>query len=437
VKKEKIIEKIKSGELKYSDVSIFKRNDPEIIYAHIQVATEEELVKLAKSHGNELDIMNRIIAKCPEAFRYASKKLRGEYDFALRACEAHGANYAHVSKELKNDKTIILSAIREDNDCVVLLSDELLYDYEIALELVCINDELWDYVDASLRHNGDFLRDVASYRPLLLRKFDVTARDDMSIVTEAVAKDGRALEFASDRIKNMETAVIIAISNEGEALEFASHRLRGDLEIVSTAIDTCPMALEFANFNLQDDEELVTKAILKDPRAVQFISKRLLHDDKFLRSIIKKCPEAEETIREVRKIEARSYKLKSIKSDDVQIRNGKVFGVKPSNEQIYNEIMKKSFTKFLDGLTHEELLVLDRLIKADANVIVEKIKKDNKKDLSERDLKVIATYRKIYLRVKQLKLDEENYDRSKVDMPRCYRLVDQAYKLADRVILSR
>ena len=32
---------------------------------------------------------------------------------------------------------------------------------------------------------------------------------------------------------------------------------------------------------------------------------------------------------------------------------------------------------------------------------------------------------------------EEDYDRSKVDMSRCYRLVDQAYKLADRVVASR
>ena len=437
MKKEKIIEKIKAGELKYSEVSIFKRNDIDIIYAYIEVANSEELSKLAKQHSNELDIINRIITKYPSAYQYASKKLKVNYDLAIKACSLYGMNYQYVGKELKNDKVLILEASKENAKILSLVNAELLKDYDLAIELIYANHISWNYIDESLKHNGNFLREVASINPDMLAMFDVTAKDDLSIVSEAVSRDGRALQYASERLKNNDIIVSISIANNGEALQYASHRLRGDLEIVTAAIETYPLALEFANFNLQDDEELVTKAIARDPRTVQFISKRLLHDDKFLKNIIKQYPEAEQTIREARRIEARSYKLKSIKSDDVQIRNGKVFGVKPSNENVYNEIMKKTFTKFLDGLTHDELLVLDRLIKADANIIVEKIKKDDKNDLSERDLKIIATYRKIYLRVKQLKLDEENYDRSKVDMSRCYRLVDQAYKLADRVVASR
>jgi hypothetical protein len=54
--------------------------------------------------------------------------------------------------------------------------------------------------------------------------------------------------------------------------------------------------------------------------------------------------------------------------------------------------------------------------------------------LSDRDLRTIATYRKVYLRVKQLKLKEEDYNRAKVDMSKCYTLVDTASKIADRVI---
>ena len=113
-----------------------------------------------------------------------------------------------------------------------------------------------------------------------------------------------------------------------------------------------------------------------------------------------------------------------------------MFGVKLDEEKnaIYATMMKKSFTSFLDGLSHEELLVLDRLVKAEANIIVEKIKKEGKDNLTERDIRTIAVYRKIYLRVKQLKLKENDYDRSKVDMAKCYGLVDTAYNIADKAI---
>jgi hypothetical protein len=205
---------------------------------------------------------------------------------------------------------------------------------------------------------------------------------------------------------------------------------------MKSIIEKDAMTLEFANANIQDNDEVVTLAIKNNPEAIKFASKRLLHDEKFLKNCIEVNPDTEKSIKEVKAIEARSYKLKSIKSDDVHVRNGVVFGVKLTDEknEMYNAMMKKSFTEFLDNISKEELLVLDRLLKAEANTIVEKIKKEGKNELSERDIRTIATYRKVYLRVKQLKLKEEDYDRSKVDMAKCYQLVDEANKIANKVV---
>lgn len=439
MKKEIIIAKIKSGEMKYKDVSIFKKNDLDIIKAYISVASNEELTTLAKKHKNDFDVMHEIVTKDAKLYKHIGKDLKASYNLGLMAVRLYGPNYAYLSKALQEESVFVYEAVKENNDCINLIDDKLLSSYSIGLDLLNINADLWNHLGENLKNSQEFAAEGVKNNPWLLEKLSPEFKDDFAIVYEGIVKNGRVLQFASERLKNLELSVGIAVRNDGAALEYVSHRLRASKEIVLDAIDSCPLALRFANVALQDDEEVVLAAVELEGAAAEFMSKRLLHDDKFIKECIKLNPLAEFHIKEAKRIEARSYKLKSIKSDEVQVRNGVVFGAKLSQEknELYNSIMQKSFTKFLDKLSHDELLVLDRLIKADANIIVEKIKKEGRKELSDSEIRTIATYRKIYLRVKQFKLDEEDYDRSKVDMVKCYKLVDDAYKLADKVLVKK
>ena len=436
MKKEIIIAKIKSGEMKYKDVSIFKKGDVDIIKAYISVATNEELTSLAKKYKNNIDIMNEIVVKDAKLYKHIGKELKASYTLGLTAVSLYGPNYAYLSKTLQEEPIFVCEAVRENNDCINLIDDKLLNNYSIGLELLNINANLWNFLGESLKNSQEFAAEGVRNNPWLLEKLSPEFKDDFAIVYEGIVKNGRVLQFASERLRNLELTAGIAVRNDGAALEYVSHALRASKPLVLDAIDSEAMALRYANVALQDDEEVVLAAVELEGAAAEFMSKRLLHDDKFIKECIKLNPLAEFHIKEAKRIEARSYKLKSIKSDDVHVRNGVVFGVKldDSKNNVYNEMMKKSYTEFLDNLTHEELLVLDRLLKAEANIIVEKIKKEGKDDLSERDIRTIAAYRKVYLRVKQLKLKEEDYDRSKVDMTKCYKLVDESFKIANKLV---
>jgi hypothetical protein len=52
-----------------------------------------------------------------------------------------------------------------------------------------------------------------------------------------------ALRFASERLKNNKTIVSLAVQKDGLPLEFASDRLRNDEEIVSLAVQNDGEAL--------------------------------------------------------------------------------------------------------------------------------------------------------------------------------------------------
>ena len=436
MRKEKIIERIKNGEMSYNHVSIFKKKDLDIIAAFVSVASSYELDQFARKNKNNKEVMTLIVDQNPRMYKHIGKQLKRDYNLAKLAVSKLGANYAILDEFLKDFPEIIELTLKENNDCITLISEDLFADRTVAMTLLKVNPTYFSKIADELKENEDFMIEVAISHPELISEFDPKWYDNEKIFASACAVDGTVLKFASTRIRDNMDIVRIAVDENPRAVEFASLRIRSNIDFMKEMIEKDAMNLEFASANIQDNEEVVVMAIKLNPEAIKFASKRLLHDDRFLKNCIYQNPKVEKCIKETRATEARSYKLKSIKSDDVHVRNGVVFGVKLDEDKnnLYNDMMKKSFTVFLDDLSHEELLVLDRLLKAEANIIVEKIKKEGKKELSERDIRTIATYRKVYLRVKQLKLKEEDYDRSKVDMTKCYKLVDDAYKIANKVV---
>lgn len=53
--------------------------------------------------------------------------------------------------------------------------------------------------------------------------------DSLELVKEAVSKNGRLLEYASERLKDDKDVVLAAVSQNGNALKYASERLKDEL----------------------------------------------------------------------------------------------------------------------------------------------------------------------------------------------------------------
>jgi len=60
--------------------------------------------------------------------------------------------------------------------------------------------------------------------------------EEVQLLNDELGKDGKALEFASETMKNTESIVKRAVEQNGMALEFASDRLKGDIDVVLTAV---------------------------------------------------------------------------------------------------------------------------------------------------------------------------------------------------------
>ena len=96
-----------------------------------------------------------------------------------------------------------------------------------------------------------------------------------AFVLKAVERDWRALEGASDSLKDNEAVVTAAVKQDGQALEYASASLKDNEAVVTAAVEQDGQALEYASASLKDNEAVVTAAVEKNRSALKHASERL------------------------------------------------------------------------------------------------------------------------------------------------------------------
>lgn len=131
----------------------------------------------------------------------------------------------------------------------------------------------------------NILIDTLKQYPLELKSFPFEVQDDEECVRVAVKKNGLALQFASERLRNNYEIVILAVKKNGLALQFASEELKNNGEIVFQAILSAGDALPFVPVELQNNRELILNAS-RNCRA-EFIPEQFLGDEDIAWNLIK------------------------------------------------------------------------------------------------------------------------------------------------------
>lgn len=212
------------------------------------------------------------------------------YDICLKIIDEYFwmFHYELLPTTAKNDKEIVLDALKFSRHNVILVSDELKSDREFILEAVKyglsthqLSKELQDdkevIYEAVIRH----------YDTALYYASDET-KDDKVFILELVKKNGYILEYISDRLKDDEDVVLEAIKNDGN-IKYASEKLRDNKEILLIAVTKSEFALEYASDRLKDDKEVVLRALDTYPivNPLRYASKRLRDDVDVVKKAVK------------------------------------------------------------------------------------------------------------------------------------------------------
>lgn len=196
---------------------------------------------------NEMEVVKTAIElKGGREFQYASKELRGDFELCalsisdkagsmqINKPEINGIFLQHASNELKSDKNLFKTALKNTYKC--------------------------------------------SAFSFGLKSFPKSIREDKELMTDFHNKHGGILAWVGPKLKDDKEFVLDVLSKNGWLLEYASDRLRDDKEVVKIALKTHDEIFKMCSKNLKDDKEIVMQVLEKTPNLYIFCSDRLKLD---------------------------------------------------------------------------------------------------------------------------------------------------------------
>ncbi|EFC39859.1 S_TKc domain-containing protein [Naegleria gruberi] len=175
-----------------------------------------ELAADSKPNNNEITLLTK----------NSSEQNRNDYYFALSSVSKDGKTLRFVGHLLKMNRTIVMTAVKQNPLAIQYAPSSLRKDKEIAKEALVYNGRTLEYLEE--------------------------LQDDEEIVLAAVSVHGIAIKFASPRLRSHENIIRRAVKVDERAIEYADTSnlsLKLLFEIICQNIDAC--------YYLKYDEKLV------------------------------------------------------------------------------------------------------------------------------------------------------------------------------------
>ena len=213
--------------LEYSYYSHYSMNNF-ALNSKLSVSVQKKFLELLKESEEE-DIVASNLASNPALDKNLAKELLEIMNYDLQ----------YASPELKADKDVVLTAIKEneDTDALRYASPDLLEDKDVVLAAVKQNGNALYYASPELRADKD-------------------------IVLVAVKQNGYSLQYASLELKADKDVVLAAVKQNGDALQYASPELQADKDVVLAAIKQNEDVFQYASPELKKEFKTPDKFIL-------------------------------------------------------------------------------------------------------------------------------------------------------------------------------
>lgn len=264
LEKDEILKKLKSRKINFSQLPIAMQEDKNVAI-------------LALKAGYDLSEINPTLWNNLEVACEAVKKVYWKKHIAL------------ISQEIQDTPEFLLASLKN----VTLpkwknLPEELKNSVEFFQKAVQIKPQIYVLASELVKNNKSVVliavRKDAQALNYMLEHF----KSDIDVVLMAIKKNPNGLVFASEALKDNKDIVMSAVKTKGQLLEFASKRLQADEEVILKAIKGNPKALYYASSELRDKEHIIEAAMVNNFTSIMYASDRLKNDLHFMFKICQK-----------------------------------------------------------------------------------------------------------------------------------------------------
>jgi hypothetical protein len=172
---------------------------------------------------------------------------KDDRDFILKVVRWNNPRaLRYASRALRNDREIVMLAVKDCGNLIEFASDELRNDREIIMAAT-------DNVAFAHLFNGN-----AWPNSTIFYYASDQIRGDREFVLKIIKIDGKAFKYCSDVLKDDRHVALEAIKQYPKAIMYVSERLFFSREFVIEALSKNQMAISHIASTFQEDPEIVT-----------------------------------------------------------------------------------------------------------------------------------------------------------------------------------
>ncbi len=223
------------------------------------------------------------------ALKNASDELKNNKEIVLAAVKQYCGALQYASDKLKADLEIVFTAIKNGWWTLKYASDEFNADkeiLEIVVDIVKHNHLDLEFDSKGLLANREIVSFSVQQDWRALKYASDELKSDKEIILTAVQQDWRTLEYASKEFVNDQESMLATVSQNGLALKYASNELKNDKEVVLAAISQNGLALKYTNDELKNDKEVVVVAVSQNGLVLEYASDELKNDKEIVLAAI-------------------------------------------------------------------------------------------------------------------------------------------------------
>ena len=226
---------------------------------------------------------------------YVSEYLKNDYTIILTAVKSNAYNLVYASNDMKNNYDIVLAAVIQDYNMFTFASKDMNV-YDIVLEVVNQNGNMLKYVSDEMKNNYNIVFAAIKNKSLAIEYASENMKNELyqeaenrrggykyldleRSITDTydctlmfVKDDGRTLKHVLECFKNNYDIVLAAVNNDGISLQYASYIMRSNYDIVLAAVKNNGHALKFASNDMKNNYDIVLATIKNNWRALQHAS---------------------------------------------------------------------------------------------------------------------------------------------------------------------
>lgn len=195
----------------------------------------------------------------------------------VRATVSDPLQLEFASEAAREDRALVLEAVRRDGLALQFAARELRCDMELALAAVQQNPRALTHVAYDLFTERDALLGlIADVGSAALQHAPKELQDDRDVVMAAVRRQGHALQHCSSRLQRDARVVLEAVRQCGaSALDHAAPDLLRDRQFVLSAVRLSPAALLRMPPQLKSDHSFLLEALKVNGRVLDYLDEQL------------------------------------------------------------------------------------------------------------------------------------------------------------------